>query len=306
MLIHTGTSGRPRAASARRADPASASPREGDAGTRDRILRSILERGPISAAQLAAELGITSTAVRRHLDSLQEAGDIRTAPAAAGPRGRGRPARSFVATSAAHHRLASEYDEVATAALRFLAEQVGPDAVAAFAKRRIASLEERYGEVVRAAGPDVRDRAQALAEALARDGFAATARPLLPLVEGTGAEGVQLCQGHCPMHEVAREFPEFCEAETDAFARLLGVHVQRLATLAGGGHVCTTYVPHSAVTLAASAPATATAPAPATAPVTGSGPQTPSPAPAEGGSGSPPTTPATHPYPLHPDERTAR
>lgn len=167
-------------------------------------------------------------------------------------------------------------------------------------------MEERYGEVVRAAGPDVRDRAQALAEALARDGFAATARPLLPLVEGTGAEGVQLCQGHCPMHEVAREFPEFCEAETDAFARLLGVHVQRLATLAGGGHVCTTYVPHSAVTLAASAPATATAPAPATAPVTGSGPQTPPPAPAEGGSGSPPTTPATHPYPLHPDERTAR
>ncbi len=288
VLIQTGTSGHPRAADARPVDPDSASPREVDAGTRDRILRSILQRGPVSAAQLATELGITSTAVRRHLDALTEAGDIRTAPSAAGPRGRGRPARSFVATSAAHHRLASEYDEVATDALRFLAEQVGPDAVAAFAKRRVASLEERYGEVVRAAGPDVRDRAQALADALARDGFAATARPLLPLVEGSGAEGVQLCQGHCPVHEVAREFPEFCEAETDAFARLLGVHVQRLATLAGGGHVCTTYVPPAVVATVAAAGAPDVADT-----------DTPS----EGGS-SPPGLPSPHPatrtYPTAP------
>ncbi|MDR2348869.1 MAG: hypothetical protein LBD90_09730, partial [Bifidobacteriaceae bacterium] len=54
---------------------------------------------------------------------------------------------------------------------------------------------------------------------------------------------LQLCQGHCPVHQVARAFPEFCEAETRAIGRLLGVHVQRLATLAGGEHVCTTCVP---------------------------------------------------------------
>jgi hypothetical protein len=29
------------------------------------------------------------------------------------------------------------------------------------------------------------------------------------------------------------------------FSRLLGVHVQRLATLAHGEHVCTTHVPHA-------------------------------------------------------------
>ncbi len=39
------------------------------------------------------------------------------------------------------------------------------------------------------------------------------------------------------------EFPQFCQAETDAFSRLLGVHVQRLSTLARGQHVCTTFVP---------------------------------------------------------------
>jgi predicted ArsR family transcriptional regulator len=34
-----------------------------------------------------------------------------------------------------------------------------------------------------------------------------------------------------------------CEAETEAFARLLGTHVQRLATIAHGDGVCTTHIP---------------------------------------------------------------
>jgi hypothetical protein len=46
------------------------------------------------------------------------------------------------------------------------------------------------------------------------------------------------------VQHVAAEFPQFCEAETEAFSRLLGVHVQRLATLAHGDHVCTTFVPN--------------------------------------------------------------
>jgi predicted ArsR family transcriptional regulator len=44
---------------------------------------------------------------------------------------------------------------------------------------------------------------------------------------------------------VAEQFPELCEAETAAFARLLGTHVQRLATIAHGDGVCTTHIPRS-------------------------------------------------------------
>jgi hypothetical protein len=42
---------------------------------------------------------------------------------------------------------------------------------------------------------------------------------------------------------VAAEFPQLCEAETAAFADLLGTHVQRLATIARGDAACTTHVP---------------------------------------------------------------
>jgi predicted ArsR family transcriptional regulator len=136
--------------------------------------------------------------------------------------------------------MSTGYDDLAASALRYLRAVAGPEAVRAFAVERLADLEARHRPVVEAAGPDPSARAEALAAALSQDGFAASIRPLR--LAGTSI-GVQLCQGHCPVQHVAREFPELCEAETGTFSRLLGVHVQRLATLAHGEHVCTTHVP---------------------------------------------------------------
>jgi predicted ArsR family transcriptional regulator len=78
-------------------------------------------------------------------------------------------------------------------------------------------------------------RAEALADALTAEGYAASA--------STIASGGQLCQHHCPVAHVAAEFPQLCEAETAVIARLLGSHVQRLATIAHGDGVCTTHIP---------------------------------------------------------------
>jgi hypothetical protein len=43
--------------------------------------------------------------------------------------------------------------------------------------------------------------------------------------------------------DAAGEFPELCEAETEALGVLLGRHVTRLATLAHGDGICTTLIP---------------------------------------------------------------
>ena len=218
---------------------AAAQPQALESRTRDRVLQAISERGPITAGVLAEQLGLTAAAVRRHLDNLVELGLITSREAAAGNRGRGRPARAYVVSDAGHQALDSDYDHLATEALRFLADAAGEEAVTRFAQQRVAELEERYAAELAEAGPDRQARTAALVQALTRDGFAATARPI-----GTREPtGIQLCQGHCPVKHVAEEFPQLCQAETDAFSRLLGVHVQRLATLAHGDHVCTTFVP---------------------------------------------------------------
>jgi predicted ArsR family transcriptional regulator len=208
--------------------------------TRDRVCRDVLARGPVSAAELAAQLGLTPAAVRRHLDVLLARDLVSVWQAPESGRGRGRPARRFVGTDAGHAALSSAYDDLAASALRYLSRVAGADAVRDFADERVAVLERRYRPVVDAVGNQPVRRAEALAGALSGDGYEASTRPL----ELAGQEfGTQLCQGHCPVQHVAREFPQLCEAETEAFSRLLMVHVQRLATLAHGEHVCTTHVP---------------------------------------------------------------
>jgi predicted ArsR family transcriptional regulator len=42
---------------------------------------------------------------------------------------------------------------------------------------------------------------------------------------------------------VAAEFSQLCEAETQVISRLVGTHVQRLATIANGDGICTTHIP---------------------------------------------------------------
>ena len=218
--------------------------------TRDRVLQAISEHGPVTATALADELGLTVPAVRRHLENLTDSGliDERESTSSSASRGRGRPARSYVLSEGGHLALESDYDHLATETLRFLAAEVGPDAVRRFAESRVGALEVRYAAELAAAGTDTAARVDALVTALTRDGFAASARPVGDPPTGplTALSGIQLCQGHCPVQHAAREFPQFCDAETDAFSRLLGVHVQRLATLAHGDHVCTTFVPTKA------------------------------------------------------------
>jgi len=207
--------------------------------TRARIARLILENGPVSAAALSTRLGLTPAAVRRHLDGLLAGGmiEVRSARRPAS-RGRGRPAKLFVITDAGQSAFEHAYDDLATGALRFLADVAGPGAVAEFARRQVADLERRYRPVMAAAGPGA--KVQALAEALSADGYAASAigAPGSPAAAG----GEQLCQHHCPVAHVAAEFPQLCEAETEAFGRLLGTPVQRLATIAHGDGICTTHV----------------------------------------------------------------
>ncbi|WP_345267542.1 metalloregulator ArsR/SmtB family transcription factor [Nocardioides nanhaiensis] len=207
-----------------------------DQPTRQRVVRSILVEGPSTAAALAERLDLTPAAVRRHLDQLVEEGAVVAGePRTPVRRGRGRPAKVFSLTETGRDGFDQAYDDLAAQALRFLAETGGDDAVRAFAERRVAFVEERFGQVEQE-HPEL-SPAQVLARIFTEEGYAAAVREL-PI-------GEQLCQQHCPVAHVAHEFPQLCEAETAAISRVLDTHVQRLATIAHGDGVCTTCIPET-------------------------------------------------------------
>jgi predicted ArsR family transcriptional regulator len=217
-------------------------PKDTEHSTRDRVLRTVLQHGPITAAELGTRLGFTPAAVRRHLDRLESEGligikDVQTKRAKAG-----RPARHYVVNPAAQVRLGNRNGEAAVAAVQQLRELGGEAAVRRFAARQAERQERLYRDSVKRA-PAGQERAEALAESLSDDDYVAFTRTV-DVSTGTQAmRSLQLCQAHCPLVDVAREVPELCEAEAEMFARLLDVDVRRLSTMAAGGHVCTIHIP---------------------------------------------------------------
>ena len=206
-----------------------------DGHTRSAIVQLLLEAGPITAGQIGERLGISAAGVRRHLDALLEAGDAQANAAAAWQQtGRGRPAKRYRLTAAGRAKLGHTYDDLAAAAMRQLREIGGDDAVRTFARRRIDAILSGVTD-----GPDdVESTADRVAAALTKAGYATTTTRV-----GGPIQGVQLCQHHCPVSHVAEEFPELCDTEREAFAEVLGTHVQRLATIVNGDCACTTHVP---------------------------------------------------------------
>jgi predicted ArsR family transcriptional regulator len=209
--------------------------RGGERHTRGEIVRLLLESGPITAGDIGERLGISAAGVRRHLDALLEAGDALAAPAASWQQhGRGRPAKRYRLTPAGRAKLGHRYDDLAAAAMRQLREIGGDEAVRTFARRRIDTILAGVTE-----GPDdVEATADRVAAALTEAGYATTTTPVKGQVDG-----IEICQHHCPVSHVAEEFPELCQTERDAFAEVLGTHVQRLATIVNGDCACTTHVP---------------------------------------------------------------
>ena len=208
-----------------------------DLSTREAVARSVLENGPSTAVVLGERLGLTPAGIRRHLDLLVADGVLEARdPHSAISRGRGRPSKVFVMTDSGRQQFEHSYDDLAVAALKFMSAQSGEHMVQGFADSRAEDI-RRKAEVALAKRSH---KSEALATFLTEQGYAASieSRPL----------GEQLCQHHCPIAHVAAEFPALCEAETEAFSRMLGTHVQRLATIAHGDGVCTTYIPNTVKT----------------------------------------------------------
>ncbi len=233
------TSPAPRGASGSRPLSANSSVEDKDLRTRERVVDIILHEGPQTASELAKALDLTPAAVRRHLGALLDSGVLESQDQKVrGHRGRGRPAQVFCLTEQGRSQFYQAYDQLAIDALGIIAEAFGDEAIDQLAEKRLHRVEEIYRRR-RAEGED--DPIQALADALTEAGFATTVQPAV--------RGDQLCQHHCPVALVAEKFPQICEAENKVISRLLGSHVQRLATIAHGDGMCTLHIPDGPVAL---------------------------------------------------------
>ena len=203
------------------AQPEETGARESDSSTRDRVLQLVVAEGPISAAQLGRNLDLTAAAVRRHLDTMTEQGIVEVKNISGRSKGAGRPSRRYVISSAGQQVLGDDYLNPVNAALNVMdgpaapsselstdgvgdGQQNSADSPAAreVAREYFSQFEERYGAELKAT-ENLEERTEKLAGYFNDHGFAGFTRlvgrdnPLLAM------QSTQLCQGHCPIREIA-------------------------------------------------------------------------------------------------------
>jgi DeoR family suf operon transcriptional repressor len=190
-----------------------------------RVLRAIQMRGQASIKDVAADLGVTTSAVRMHLAQLQASGAIRADKVREGV---GRPHYAYSLTPEAHNLFYKDYGDLARMLLEEFTETQGPEALQAVLGRVGVRLANKYRD--RVPGEDLAERVRAWAERLDERGVAVE-------IERTG-EGFVLREYGCPYQNVAVESRAVCEMERQVMVSLLESGVKLTQCVLDGHRGC--------------------------------------------------------------------
>jgi predicted ArsR family transcriptional regulator len=195
--------------------------------TRGRLLRLLRTRGRMNAGMLAAELGLTEMAIRRHMHELERQGSVSIVPVR---QPKGRPLHLYELTTGADRYFPKNYH---TLTIDLLAElEADPDTsplIGRMFEGRRRKLQERY--LPRMAGKSLEERVQELTIIQNGGGYMAE-------MERADNDGYWLHEYNCPITDVAGTYEQACGCELELFRSLLGVQVNRTECLAKGGSRC--------------------------------------------------------------------
>lgn len=194
-----------------------------------RIIERLKRADTATAPELAAEFGLTDTAIRQHLEALENAELVErvTAPSS----GRGRPPVHWRLAASASSLFADRHSDLTVELIVSIRDALGEEALEAVVRTRA----ERQLATYRVAIDDtasVSDRVHRIAELRSAEGYLAEA------VESDGH--MTLVEHHCPIRDAADSCAGLCSAELNLFQKALGpdVTVAREQHLLDGGQRC--------------------------------------------------------------------
>jgi predicted ArsR family transcriptional regulator len=130
-----------------------------------RVLKVIQVRGRASIKEVAADLGVTASAVRLHLTQLQASGAVRADKVREGV---GRPYYVYSVTPQAHNLFYKDYGDLARLLLQELGETQGADGLQSVLRHVADKLAELYRNQV--GSRELTDRIAAWADLLDQRG----------------------------------------------------------------------------------------------------------------------------------------
>ncbi|PDW02805.1 helix-turn-helix transcriptional regulator [Candidatus Viridilinea mediisalina] len=187
------------------------------------ILQHLQRQGEATVKELAAMLGVSTTAAREHIVHLQAEGLVVARTERYGP---GRPRLVYALSDEARGRFPQQYDRLITGLIRELIALEGPDKLEQLLERVSRRLAHEYSD--RMAGHGVTERLAELRRLLEQRG--------VPAEIAAAGDGISLFA--CPFYDVAQDYPEVCSMERQMIEFVLGEKLALESSIREGGHTC--------------------------------------------------------------------
>jgi predicted ArsR family transcriptional regulator len=198
-----------------------------------RLVERLKRVDSATASELATEFDLTDTAVRQHLESLQEAGLVRrvtTERSVGTAQGRGRPPARWQLTSAAGAAFPDRHVDLTVELIESIRTELGEDVLDRIIDARSKRQTAQYRSLVGTGTIAVRVRR--LAEQRNAEGYVAE-------VVSDGRDLV-LVEHHCPICVAASTCRGLCKSELEVFRATLGsdANVERIQHVFEGDQRC--------------------------------------------------------------------
>jgi predicted ArsR family transcriptional regulator len=200
--------------------------KEQDASTRKVLVNMMKTQGALSVSEMAKQLGITEMAVRRHLNTLERDGFIRSE---LHRQPMGRPSHVYSLTAAAEDWFPKNYQALTMDLLDELVNDLGNEQVGRLFEGRKDKLIGKYEDQME--GKDLLQKVEQLAEIQNHNGY---------MVEWDKDQDGNYVfkEFNCPISQVANQFNQACQCELKLFQSLLQTEVDRTECLAKGDSKC--------------------------------------------------------------------
>jgi len=198
------------------------------------IVKLLRRHGSMTVEDLSRALGVTSVAVRHHLDVLEAEGLLasepeRRAAAPASANRRGRPRRFYHLTEAADDLFPKNYSGLVQVILEHLETSGGAESVEEVFRARRLGIEADLRK--RLDGEELAKRVAAVAELQDRSGYMAD-------WEAREDGSFILREHNCAICKVARRFPQVCSNELQLIQNVTQAEVVREQHIASGDSIC--------------------------------------------------------------------
>ena len=192
-----------------------------------RIVQFLQKQGTATHKELEAYLGLTRTAVREHIATLEGGGYVARQTVV---QGRGRPHHEYSNTDKARSLFACHCGDLSVTMLSEMMELMPVETIDVLMARLARRVAQEYAADMKSEG--TRARVHELAKLMSQKGI------LCQVHEELGGSQIQLELFNCPYHDLALEHQEICTMDRDMIGHAVGIPVELVDCIMEDSNSC--------------------------------------------------------------------